>query len=168
MPNVRRAGPVTTDPAPHKVINPPTDITKIKSTDARASFRSALAGAAFDRLKDALESVECRPRDHVSYVLALCPAHDDREPSLAVYRKPGRARVVCHAGCDDVAVLVPSGSGWRIFSTSRAPRTPPLDVSRAVPQVRTVRSVRRRVAPLEPAVVVGAYRYADETAGRFT
>ena len=134
MPNVRRAGPVTTDPARHKVINPPTDITKIKSTDARASFRSALAGAAFDRLKDALESVECRPRDHVSYVLALCPAHDDREPSLAVYRKPGRARVVCHAGCDDVAVLAPSGSGWRIFSTSRAPRTPPLDVSRASPR----------------------------------
>ena len=168
MPNVRRAGPVTTDPAPHKVINPPTDITKIKSTDARASFRSALAGAAFDRLKDALESVECRPRDHVSYVLALCPAHDDREPSLAVYRKPGRARVVCHAGCDDVAVLAALGLGVAdLFDEPRAPYAASRRFQ-SVPQVRTVRSVRRRVAPLEPAVVVGAYRYADETAGRFT
>lgn len=31
---------------------------------------------------------------------ALCPAHDDREPSLSIRDSHGKVLVHCHAGCD--------------------------------------------------------------------
>lgn len=30
---------------------------------------------------------------------ALCPAHDDRQPSLNIANKNGRDLIYCHAGC---------------------------------------------------------------------
>src|ERR1700674_2675030 len=37
--------------------------------------------------------------------LALCPAHDDRNASLAITEKDGKILVHCHAGCNQRAVL---------------------------------------------------------------
>lgn len=37
--------------------------------------------------------------------LAPCPAHDDRNPSLAITERDGRTFVHCHAGCSQTAVL---------------------------------------------------------------
>jgi putative DNA primase/helicase len=45
-----------------------------------------------ERLKDA--------RVHNGYLMALCPAHDDREPSLSLKEgDDGRVLIKCHAGC---------------------------------------------------------------------
>jgi hypothetical protein len=40
--------------------------------------------------------------------MAQCPAHEDREASLAIYRKPGRIKIVCYAGCDDALDILPA------------------------------------------------------------
>jgi putative DNA primase/helicase len=37
--------------------------------------------------------------------MALCPAHDDRNPSLAISEKDGKILIHCHAGCDQRAVI---------------------------------------------------------------
>ena len=37
--------------------------------------------------------------------MARCPAHEDREPSLAIRETDGKVLVHCHAGCDQRAVV---------------------------------------------------------------
>lgn len=37
--------------------------------------------------------------------MALCPAHDDRSPSLAIAEKNGKVLLHCHAGCSQASVL---------------------------------------------------------------
>ena len=66
--------------------------------------------------------------------LACCPAHDDREPSLAIRDgDDGRVLVHCHAGCDQKGVIdVLRGRGlWdqgEPSSALRSRRTPPCPV----------------------------------------
>ena len=36
---------------------------------------------------------------------ALCPAHDDKNPSLSITEKDGKTLLYCHAGCSQQAVL---------------------------------------------------------------
>src|SRR5579864_6046438 len=36
---------------------------------------------------------------------ALCPAHDDKNPSLSLRDEDGKVLVYCHAGCDQQAVI---------------------------------------------------------------
>ena len=48
-----------------------------------------------------------------SRYMALCPCHDDRNPSLEVNWNERKAWIKCHAGCDDKAVLAALGLGIR-------------------------------------------------------
>ncbi len=58
------------------------------------------------RVVDALGRHGARPRRTSSGYLALCPAHEDREPSLSIGEgDDGRALIKCHAGCETEAVL---------------------------------------------------------------
>jgi len=41
--------------------------------------------------------------------MALCPAHEDRNPSLSVDEKDGRILFFCHAGCSNESVLNAAG-----------------------------------------------------------
>ena len=53
--------------------------------------------------------------------MARCPAHDDREPSLAIVeRREGKVLVRCHAGCDqrDVIAALQERGLWE--TTGRA------------------------------------------------
>lgn len=46
--------------------------------------------------------------------LALCPAHDDRHPSLSVHETPeGKVLLRCWAGCSTAAVLAALDLRWR-------------------------------------------------------
>lgn len=46
--------------------------------------------------------------------LALCPAHDDRSPSLSIRETPeGRVLIHCHAGCGATAVMDAVGKTLR-------------------------------------------------------
>jgi hypothetical protein len=58
--------------------------------------------------------------------LACCPAHDDREPSLAIRDgDDGRVLVHCHAGCDqrDVLDVLRRRGLWEEAEPSSAPRS---------------------------------------------
>jgi hypothetical protein len=46
--------------------------------------------------------------------MARCPAHTDRNPSLAVgVGRDGRVLLYCHAGCPTETVLAALGLEWR-------------------------------------------------------
>jgi len=79
---------------------------------------------------DALEARDRRPRGPEHQFTALCPAHDDHEPSLSVGEgKDGKAVVTCHAGCRREDVLAELGLGWKdLFPNGDEPadrRLPP-------------------------------------------
>jgi hypothetical protein len=64
--------------------------------------------------------------------MALCPAHDDRSPSLSInVGDDGRILLKCHAGCDTEDVLEAAGLGWKDlfgdceYQGSREPRRRP-------------------------------------------
>jgi putative DNA primase/helicase len=66
---------------------------------------------AYGRFLARLDELGYRYRDHSSFAQAQCPAHQDREPSLTVYAKPGRIRLRCWAGCYDRDILAVLGLG---------------------------------------------------------
>jgi hypothetical protein len=68
-----------------------------------------MSATAHERIVDKPHDLDLRPRSGGStQTTARCPSHDDREPSLAVYVKDGKAKVVCFAGCDDALDILPA------------------------------------------------------------
>jgi len=62
--------------------------------------------SAVDHVLAALDAGDCLPKPcGQDRWQALCPAHDDRSPSLSVARKDDRLLVHCHAGCRTADVL---------------------------------------------------------------
>jgi hypothetical protein len=64
---------------------------------------------AYDRIVARLRTIGKIVLESTRPTMAQCPAHDDHTPSLAIYRKPGKIKVICFAGCDDVDVLAAIG-----------------------------------------------------------
>jgi hypothetical protein len=64
--------------------------------------------AAYERIVDKLLELDLRVRQGSDSAVAQCPSHDDRQPSLAVYDKDGKAKIVCFAGCDDALDILPA------------------------------------------------------------
>jgi CBS domain-containing protein len=56
---------------------------------------------SYQRVLDKLDNV----KDNGHQARALCPAHDDRNPSLSVTRTEGRTLIYCHAGCSQEQVV---------------------------------------------------------------
>lgn len=54
--------------------------------------------------------------------MALCPAHDDREPSLSIAEKDGKVLLHCHAGCRTEDVLKALGLTMGDLFTDEAAR----------------------------------------------
>jgi len=53
-----------------------------------------------ERVVDALKAHGCQPISSCNGWEALCPAHEDHNPSLSVGQgSNGRVLVCCHAGC---------------------------------------------------------------------
>jgi hypothetical protein len=40
--------------------------------------------------------------------MAQCPSHNDRQASLAIYRKPRRIKIVCFTGCHNELDILPA------------------------------------------------------------
>src|SRR5215203_512060 len=69
-----------------------------------------------DRVLERLESVKSRGNDYQ----ALCPAHDDHNPSLSIGEgEDGRAIVNCFAGCETEDVVAALGLEMRDLFESR-------------------------------------------------
>jgi P4 family phage/plasmid primase-like protien len=89
--------------------------------------------AVLKKVIDLLDDHDCAPHESGSSWIALCPAHDDNNPSLSVSEgQDGRVLLHCHAGCEadavceklglTVADLFPPkktcpGTGGRIINT---------------------------------------------------
>jgi hypothetical protein len=58
-----------------------------------------MTATAYERIVDKLHELDLRVREGYGGAVAQCPSHDDRQPSLAVYDKDGKAKIVCFAGC---------------------------------------------------------------------
>jgi hypothetical protein len=71
-------------------------------------------GALFNVLS-ALDERDCRPRGNRQRGWqALCPAHDDRHPSLHVAEgDDGRALLICYAGCSTEQILDALALRWQ-------------------------------------------------------
>jgi CHC2 zinc finger len=72
---------------------------------------------------------------------ALCPAHEDKNPSLSVREKNGRILLHCFAGCTLEAICVGAGIEIRdLFTKPRSWRKPELPIVRyAEKQVESLR-----------------------------
>ena len=65
---------------------------------------------SYQTLIDALEAHGCKV--NLTSGMAQCPAHDDRDPSLAVTERAGTVLIKCHAGCDTDRVLDALNLTW--------------------------------------------------------
>jgi hypothetical protein len=52
---------------------------------------------------------------------ALCPAHDDKNPSLAVSEKDGKILLHCHAGCSKESIVAAMGLEMKDLFTDKSP-----------------------------------------------
>jgi DNA primase len=66
-----------------------------------------MTATAYERIVDKLAEMDLRVRPGARSATALCPSHDDRNASLAVYDRDGKAKIVCFAGCDDALDILP-------------------------------------------------------------
>jgi hypothetical protein len=62
------------------------------------------------------KGVESRGRDQYQ---ALCPAHDDNNPSLSIKFTPKRVLMYCHAGCTFWSVATAAGLNYRDLFANR-------------------------------------------------
>ena len=96
---------------------------------------------ARDRFLAALTAGGYRYREYASHTQAHCPAHEDRSPSLTIYSYPGRIRVRCWAGCQDLDVLAALGLSVRdLMDAPRATDAPrsPVSPSRRIEARRSM------------------------------
>jgi hypothetical protein len=102
-------GPPASGPSSLEVDQHPVrDQTSIASHDSRTALRG------YDLIVDRLRGMGKKVRAG-NPTMAQCPVlgHDDREASLAIYRKPGRVKLVCFAGCHEELDILPAlGLGW--------------------------------------------------------
>jgi hypothetical protein len=125
------------------------------------------AVSPFETVVVALANKSCRPKRHGDAATALCPAHDDHDPSLTVATgDDGRVLLNCHAGCSAQAVVDALGLGMSdlfMFAGGttirhrrrRAKRTP------ANPQDRSYGIVPRFVTENFDSRCVHLYAYLD-------
>lgn len=88
----------------------------------------AAAGPSLARVLEALDGKGCRYRARGYRVMAACPAHEDRVPSLSITYAPGedgRVLLHCHGGCGPAAVLAALGLRWRDLYDTPARSSPP-------------------------------------------
>ncbi len=96
--------------------------------------------------------------------VALCPAHDDRSPSLSVSAgNDGRALLHCHAGCDTAAIVSAMGLGMVDLMPPGERRT-----DGNPHKVRTTITVDQLAADKRlPASVLESFGVKDTTGGVF-
>lgn len=67
---------------------------------------TTITETAFERVCRAVEDHTGRPtRGSATNRMAVCPAHDDNDPSLSITRATDRVLINCQAGCDTTTIL---------------------------------------------------------------
>jgi len=79
----------------------------------------------YDRLIKALRAQGKIVRDSGTEARTSCPSCDSRNPtSLAIYRKNGKAKIVCYVSCEDTDVLDVLDLDWRDLYDERSASEP--------------------------------------------
>lgn len=92
--------------------------------------------------------------------LALCPAHDDRHPSLNVrIQADGTKLVICRSGCDQEEIRLAMGCEWADFYPEKSTGVYDRKLPRAFP-------VSDVVEALEHEVMIVAVCACDIAAGK--
>lgn len=96
-------------------------------------------------LQEFIQRLE-KPRKSGAGYIALCPAHDDQQPSLSVTEADGKVLLHCHSGCDFQSVVSALGIELKdLFTTpKRATQTD----------------------DFQPKNIVAVYEYKDENSNR--
>src|SRR5688572_30171587 len=93
--------------------DPPGQPLTDRKSPGNNSSRSAFDGNSLAPIFDALDAAGMRPKWRGStHIDALCPAHNDRNPSLKIDLKGGEVLIHCHANCETGEVLALIGMGW--------------------------------------------------------
>jgi hypothetical protein len=129
-------------------LGPPT-----RSTSPRSVYGSPqTGGSAYERLIDRIRSSQGKAvSDSGREARCACPAHEGANTeSLVIYRKPGKAKVVCWSGCHDRDVLAVLGLGVpdlyddvRVGAYQRVGKLPSVP---PVPKTRIERALDRLLA----------------------
>jgi hypothetical protein len=110
--------------------------------------------------EDFLSRLEKVKRTGPNRWLALCPAHEDRTPSLNVRIEPdGTKLVICRAGCDTQAVREAMGCEWSDFFPEKSTGV----YDRKLPRAFTASEI---LEALEQEVTIVAICACDVAAGK--
>lgn len=104
------------------------------------------------RLQDILTRLKGVKKVGTGYI-ALCPAHNDRAPSLSLKELPDKILIHCQAGCSSESVLRAMGlSIADLFfeSTKPAGKTPLGTITKVYPYHNTKGSIIFEVVRYEP------------------
>jgi hypothetical protein len=95
-----------------KNYRPEADQHRAAGETLRRTISRAILPHAYERIVDRLIGMGKKVRPGAP-AMARCPSHDDREASLAIYRRPAKVKLVCFAGChEELDVLPALGLEW--------------------------------------------------------
>jgi hypothetical protein len=105
---------------------------------------------AYERILNKLREQGKKIRQGTSYSIAQCPSYDHRQTSLTVYNKPGKAKVVCFAGCSDPVDVLPA-LGMTVADLYDERRSAPRTAYQPDPEIQTRIAARRAMTPSQRA-----------------
>ena len=132
-----------------------------------------MSESPFDRLIAALDAAGSKPKVRGEKATVLCPAHEDRNPSLSVSQgNDGRVLVKCHAGCENEQVVTALGLGMSdLFADRGGIGYTPVPGATAPPAGLTVEAyAKAKGLPVEflRSVGVGEMYYSGAPAVSFS
>jgi hypothetical protein len=106
---------------------------------------------AYERILEKLREQGKNVRQGTSYSIAQCPSYEHRQTSLTVYSKPGKAKVVCFAGCSDVLDVLPA-LGMTVADLYDDRRNGSRTAHQPDPKVQVRTAARRAMTPSQRAL----------------
>jgi hypothetical protein len=110
-----------------------------------------MTAMAYERILEKLREQGKKVRHETSYSIAQCPSYDHRQTSLTVYSKPGKAKVVCFAGCSDLLDVLPA-LGMTVADLYDDRRGGPRAAHLPDPEIQARIEARRSMTPSQRAI----------------
>jgi hypothetical protein len=104
-----------------------------------------MTATAYERILEKPRTGQ-KVRQGTSYSVAQCPSYEHRQTSLTVHSKPGKAKVVCFAGCSDVLDVLPA-LGMTVADLYDDRRSGPRTAHQPDPEIQARIETRRSMTP---------------------
>jgi hypothetical protein len=109
-----------------------------------------MTATAYERILEKPRTGQ-KVRQGTSYSVAQCPSYEHRQTSLTVHSKPGKAKVVCFAGCSDVLDVLPA-LGMTVADLYDDRRSGPRTAHQPDPEIQARIETRRSMTPSRRAL----------------